>query len=956
MLIQVNEQLQREITQRKQMEADTLRPKEFSEILINSSVDGIIAFDHDCHYTIWNPAMECISGVSKSETLGRCAFDVFPFLKETGEDKFFFEALAGRIVVARDREYIVPETGRRGFFEAYYSPLINEAGEIIGGLAIIRDITEHKQTEEMLSRALEESRQRQAEISALLKGSRSVMEYHEFQDAARAIFASCKNLVGAAAGYVALLSEEGMENEVLFLDSGGLPCAVNPSLLMPIRGLRGEVYRTGKAIYHNKFSASEWVKYMPEGHVALDNVLFAPLVIDRKVVGLIGLANKPGGFTANDARLASAFGEFAAIALLNSWEITERQKAEAELQRNRNHLAELVEEKTEELRIINKQLQNEIAEHRLAVEATHQNYDIQTALNSILYLSLEDISLEEILKRTIDIVLSIPWLSFESRGGIFLARDDTEMLEIKVQKGLPESLLLACTQVPFGKCLCGRAAALQEIQFSDGVDARHEITYEGITPHGGYAVPILSTGRVIGVIHLYLKEGHRRDRREEEFLTAVANTLAGIIKRKQVEAALEAERALLSQKVKERTSELSAANAELARADRLKDEFLASMSHELRTPLSAILGMSEGLQEEVYGPLNDKQMKCLRGIEESGRHLLSLINDILDVSKIAVGKLALEIGPVSVEAVCEASLRFIKQDAQKKRLHVSSTIDNSVTTFQGDERRLKQILVNLLSNAVKFTKAGGTIGLEVVGDSEHHAVRFIVWDTGIGISPEQMPLLFKPFTQLDSSLSRQQTGTGLGLALVHRLVELHQGGISVESEVGQGSRFTVSLPWYEQDEKIPTLSSLLPTATGKSTLPVATVTGEQEVVLPLILLVEDNEVNLGITSDYLLAKGYRVTVARNGTEAIQRVKEEKPAVILMDIQIPDLDGLEVTRLIRADAHLSDIPIIALTALAMPGDRERCLEAGANDYISRPVSFKELILAVEAQVKRNPIST
>jgi PAS domain S-box-containing protein len=424
-----------------------------------------------------------------------------------------------------------------------------------------------------------------------------------------------------------------------------------------------------------------------------------------------------------------------------------------------------------------------------------------------------------------------------------------------------------------------------------------------------------------------------------------------ITERKQAEKALKEERALLAQRVAERTAELSIANAELARAARLKDEFLASMSHELRTPLNAILGMSEALQEQVYGPLNEKQLRSLHTIEGSGRHLLSLINDILDVSKIEAGKLELEVGPVSVQSVCQASLGLIKQTAYKKRLEVSFTFDNAVTTLQADERRLKQILVNLLSNAVKFTPGGGAIGLEVAGDAKGEAAHLIVWDTGIGISKEDMGRLFQPFVQLDSSLSRQHTGTGLGLSLVYRLTEMHGGSVSVESEVGKGSRFTVSLPWQVAEKVERSEESVEGKGKGapRVTLPMPNI--------PLLLLAEDNEGSINTLTDYLGAKGYRVVVGRDGAEAIERAREERPDLILMDIQMPGMDGLEATRRIRADADpstglrtsLAKVPIIALTALAMPGDRERCLAAGANDYLSKPVSLKKLVEVIEAQL-------
>jgi len=261
---------------------------------------------------------------------------------------------------------------------------------------------------------------------------------------------------------------------------------------------------------------------------------------------------------------------------------------------------------------------------------------------------------------------------------------------------------------------------------------------------------------------------------------------------------------------------------------------------------------------------------------------------------------------------------------------------------------LKQILVNLLSNAVKFTPAGGQVGLQVVGDAERGRVDFTVWDKGIGIAPEDVERLFQPFVQLDSSLSRQYTGAGLGLALVRQLADLHSGSVSVESQVGQGSRFTVSLPWHETSGRAPADKGPVDQKVEKPGLPVSLSSGH----LVTILLAEDNETNLGVMSDYVSAMGYRVVAARDGHEAIRRAREEKPNIILMDIQMSGLDGLEAIRRIRTEAGLVKTPIIALTALTMPGDRERCLEAGANDYLSKPAGLRNLLSAIEAQLAQH----
>jgi len=395
---------------------------------------------------------------------------------------------------------------------------------------------------------------------------------------------------------------------------------------------------------------------------------------------------------------------------------------------------------------------------------------------------------------------------------------------------------------------------------------------------------------------------------------------------------------------------MSAANAALARATRLKDEFLASMSHELRTPLTGILAFAQALQKQIYGPLTEKQLNSLKSIEDSGKHLLELINDILDLSKIEAGMMELEIGLVSAEEICQASLRLIKQMAQAKRQDVAYRLSPLDLRLLADNRRLKQMLVNLLSNAVKFTPEGGSLGLEVEGDSRQEAVRFTVWDTGVGIAGEDMPRLFQSFVQLDSRLSRRYAGTGLGLALVRRMAELHGGGVAVESEVGKGSRFTIALPW-NLPPRIDPADRLAQRGAPRSA------GGDHPMRLvklaqarrPRLLLAEDTETTITLLSDYLEAEGYELIVARSGSEAIQKAREVSPDLILMDVQMPGMDGLETMQRIRQESALAATPMIALTALAMPGDRERCLAAGANDYLTKPVNLEGLAQTIRGKL-------
>ncbi len=465
---------------------------------------------------------------------------------------------------------------------------------------------------------------------------------------------------------------------------------------------------------------------------------------------------------------------------------------------------------------------------------------------------------------------------------------------------------------------------------------------------------------------------------EAQLLQQVADQLAIAIQQANLFEQLQtelSERQQAETQLRERNEQLAISNQQLARATRLKDEFLASMSHELRTPLNAILGMSEALQESNFGPINDRQHKSIATIEKSGKHLLSLINDILDLSKIEANKFDLELTDVSIDSLCKNSLLFIKELAHKKQISIKTQLPEYLKqlNIHVDDRRCRQVLINLLSNAVKFTPEGGSVVLDVrveecnqgedwgmgsVGDGgisaiSQRRIAFSIVDTGIGIAPENIGKLFQSFVQIDSSLSRQYAGTGLGLALVKRIVELHGGIVAVESIVDRGSRFTMSLPFNPSVEiVVPSLPPLVYPLTPSSE--------DHPIVQPkaLILVVEDNEANMETMTGYLRSRGYRLVEAIDGQTAIELLSEcsknptpaNCPNIILMDIQMPGMDGFEATRHIRQISACATIPIIALTALAMPTDRQKCLDAGANEYVSKPVKLGQLVSTIETLLK------
>ena len=410
----------------------------------------------------------------------------------------------------------------------------------------------------------------------------------------------------------------------------------------------------------------------------------------------------------------------------------------------------------------------------------------------------------------------------------------------------------------------------------------------------------------------------------------------------------------LERKVQERTAELEAlnqrlqeSNQQLQRVSHLKSEFLANMSHELRTPLNAIIGFSELLMDQTFGDVNEAQADYLEDILSSGRHLLELINDILDLSKIEAGKMELHAETFDVALVIGEAVTTLQVAAAKKRIDFTHQVAADVPAFCGDRAKFKQILYNLMSNAIKFTPEAGRVSVEC--RSRGSELEVSVSDTGIGIRQEDQGRIFDAFMQVDGSYSRKYQGTGLGLTLVKRFVELHGGRLKVESKPGQGSRFTFWL------SSVPVSQGALPAAPERSAAPGLPTQrpspASRRSSSNLILVVEDNPANLKLIGELLRARGYTVLEAGNGEDALARVRRVKPDLILMDLQLPGMDGLACARAIRSDPETAAIPTVALTAHAMKGDEERAREAGCVGYITKPINTSEFGTQIEGFLRQ-----
>jgi signal transduction histidine kinase/DNA-binding response OmpR family regulator len=388
----------------------------------------------------------------------------------------------------------------------------------------------------------------------------------------------------------------------------------------------------------------------------------------------------------------------------------------------------------------------------------------------------------------------------------------------------------------------------------------------------------------------------------------------------------------LENEVAQRTAQLQQANAELEKANKLKSEFLANMSHELRTPLNSIIGFAEVLRDGLCGKLNAEQMECVLDIHSSGKHLLQMINDVLDLSKIEAGKMELHCEEFSITTVLDGTLSVVRDMATKKNLSLQINAPDNLPDIYADPVKFKQIMYNLLSNAIKFTPEDGSITIDVSLENDKFLIS--VTDTGIGISPEDQLYLFDQFKQVDSSYARQYEGTGLGLALTKRLVSMHGGDIQVESEPGKGSKFAFNLP--ARSSRL--FSQGKPSVTLEFTEQMKTEPSEQE-SRKTVLIAEDNLQAAQLLAIYLIEAGYNVAVARDGEEAVKKAREAKPFAITLDVMLPTKDGWQVLQELKNFSETKNIPVIIVSIV---DEYDIGFSLGAVGYLVKPVDRKQLL--------------
>jgi PAS domain S-box-containing protein len=982
----------RDITGLRQADEALRREKEFSERLIHSSIDGILAFDRDCLYTVWNPGMEVISGVSEQEALGRCAFDVLPFLKREGADQYFLETLQGKVVFVGETPYSVPELGRDGFFEGCFSPLHGESGQIIGGLAIIRDVTDRRQAEEERARLIQEQAAR-AEAEASEERYRSLAE-------------AIPQIVWTAKpdGYIDYFNQRWFEFTGLTSDESdhavGWKAALHPDDQGAYESRWNASVRTGEVFeieYRFRRASDETYRWhlgraLPvRGHAARIVKWFgtATDIHDRKRV------EEQMRFLAEASTLLSSSLDYEAtlasvarlsVPLVADWCLIDMARPDGSLERLsvvHNNLAkvELAQEidrryppspgdpylrthvfrtgRPEWIADISDEMRESVArdaEHlRLIRELEMNSYicvPLQArgrTLGALTFAAAEsgrrfdssDVALAEDLARRVALAVD----------NARLYREAKEALQSKDEAMALLDTLLSRAPVGFAFLDCD----LRYVRINDALAAINGLSaaeHIGRTPRDLLSPELYA--QVAPIYERVLKGGQpmldcevsgetralpgvRRDwltnyypvRAHDGELLGLGIVVIEISDRKRTE------------------KELQVAKETAEAASRAKDEFLAVLSHELRTPLTPILASVSAMLDDPATPAEVRPVIAMvrRNVELEAR----LIDDLLDVTRISRGKLQLFVEVVDAHSVIHQALDICRGEIYSARLRLSIALAAAEHHVKADPARLQQVFWNLIKNAVKFTPEGGAVSIrsrnELPENGEAGSARLVIEisDSGIGIEPELLPKVFNAFEQGEAAITRRFGGLGLGLPISRSVIEAHGGRLSATSEgKNQGATFIVALatvPSHVADSRAPE-----PAAPG--TTPPRSLK---------ILLVEDHEDTARTMAKLLRHHKFTVKTANSVVSALEMATAEDFDLVISDIGLPDGSGLDLMRRLRSRRAVKGI---ALSGFGMDDDIRKSQEAGFLAHLTKPIDYPKLaamIQKVTSNIERTTVA-
>ncbi|HJP94030.1 MAG TPA: PAS domain S-box protein [Pyrinomonadaceae bacterium] len=883
----------------------------FLKCLLEANVDGIIAFDRDYRYTTWNRAMERISGMKREDVLGKCAFDLFSCLKETGEDKYYIEALAGRSVVAENRPYTIPQSGRQGFFDGYYSPRHGENGEVIGGVAIIRDVTE-----------------------------RNVVDASLLDDHKRLAF-----------------HVENTPLAVIEWDQEFRVLRWSPAA-QKLFGWKAE------EVLGKRFN--DWEFVVPEDFDAVNQVSRRQNEgKERHGISRNRNYTKLGSILHCEWYNSALYNEAGKLVSVLSLvlDVTVARRIEEALRKSEAQYRLLFESNPQPMWVYDLATLRFLAVNDAAVR--HYGYSRAEFLD----MTLKDIRPPEDVKLLEDYLVKVSSEIDNAGEWRHRKKDGTPInVEITAHKlmfaGRPAEFVLVHDVTERRKA--ETALRISEDRYRDLVDNSHEL----ICTHDlqGRVLSVNPwAARVLGyppetIIGTNIRDGLLPEYRDQfdEYLRIVATegsargvmkvrTATGEIRLWEYYNTLRTEGVEtpivrgMAHDVTERREALKRekeARLEAEAANRVKDEFLSTLSHELRTPLTAIMGWADLLLNNEVEPRKQKQ--AIETIFRNANSQCQLIDDLLEVSRIITGKLRLEFVACELRSIIEAAAESIRPTAEAKGVRLQLTLEPDAGPVFGDRERLQQVVWNLLSNGVKFTHTGGLVQVTLRQINSH--VEIVVNDTGVGIKPDFLPHVFDRFRQADGSTTRTYGGLGLGLAIVRHLVELHGGMAWADSAgEGQGATFTVRLPVmisYQQHFDEPFNRSAVAVVDSHHR-ELSSLTG-------LRILVVDDEVDARMLLTTMIERcGAQVVAVSSASEGLESIETWRPDVLIADIGMPVEDGYGLIRKVRAlpKERGGQTPALALTAYARTEDRVKALSEGYQVHLAKPVDRFELAAVV-----------
>ncbi|MFA5780412.1 MAG: ATP-binding protein [Elusimicrobiota bacterium] len=713
--------------------------KKYLEPVINHLLDAFIIIDHRGIVTSVNKACCNLLGYDESEIIGQSASLFFVDINapEQGQNEIYLGKILDRLVLkgyVNNLEVIFLTKSKKKIPMMFNGVVLRDKkNNITGVLGLARDIREIKRNMGKI-RVLQKISLltlKEKDISVMMKDIGNYIK--EFFEVERATYYMVDN------GYLKSVYASDYQEKI--------------TLKIP-EGIAGYSIDIKKSYYTNDAYAD------PHFYPLIDkqsgyktkNILVCPVLEKYEVIGLVELINKDEDFTEQDKNDLEEMVNLARFVIFN------RQK--------------------------DIKLKEDITKRKEAEEEQKKNYEIQSTINFMLHLQMEGFSLQNILEETLKKILSIKWLTFENKGVIFLISEDGKKLVLAAQSCLSEYVCTRCKEVKFGECMCGRAALLQTVEFSDYLDERHTVKYEGITEHGHYCVPIISNGKTLGVINTYLKQGHIRNKKEEDFLSAMADILAGIIERKKIEQEKEN---LYLQVLK---------SARLASIG----ELASGLAHEIGNPLQTILGNAELL-------LMDAQSEELLAIKDASLHCKEIIKGLLDFSR----QREMNFIPEDINKLLEKTLSLYGKQLELGKIKVVKNY-GKLPKITVSPSHTEQVFLNLITNTQKAMPKGGTltISTSVVAElapkgtpfgrsaisqprlktiEEPDFIEISFKDTGIGIPKENLSRLFEPF------FTTRKDGSGLGLSVSYGIVKQHGGEITVFSDgENKGAEFVVKLP------------------------------------------------------------------------------------------------------------------------------------------------------------------